>query len=151
MFEFGNNVNLHSLQYNGKNSLFDYQVTISSFEVGDPSPIEIRATVPYRDSDYDFSDIDGTLHYSRRPITVVFNIIAPTYSEADDKRREISNWLTRDRGHELTISALPYKIFRDCICTIADGDFVRVGRRSWTLTVHISCDPYIRIGEELVI
>jgi phage-related protein len=62
------------IEYNGKHSYRDFGLTLESRKIGNPSKNKILESVPFSNTQYDFSSLYGDQEYLERELTYVFNI-----------------------------------------------------------------------------
>ncbi len=90
-----------SITFNGTDSLKGMGVKIAPYPdtvIGKPQPKIVNVTVPYMDGSYDFSRIDGELHYGSRILTYTFLLFGENREELEKKRENIIEWLCGEPG-----------------------------------------------------
>lgn len=127
----------------GKWSGDDLGVEITAGGFGDPPPRNIRETVAGMDGSYDFSKIDGQLHYDDRKGSYTFCIRGRDAREAGDIKAALLVWF--GSGDQLYDENVDGYIYTDVSCTGTDEPRI-VGdeRRTILLTAHFTAAPYMR-------
>lgn len=92
----------HNITFNDKNSFSDFKLTISpESDIPIAQPKIISESVPFADGSYDFSMMDGKLHYDNLTWNYVLNIIGDNVEELIEKQSEVVNWLYAGYNVEL--------------------------------------------------
>lgn len=127
----------------GKWSGDDLGVEITAGGFGDPPPRTLRETIAGMDGSYDFSKLDGKLHYGDRTGAYTFCIRGSDASEAQDIKAALLEWLVS--GNELYDENIAGYIYTDVSCTGTDEPRI-VGdeRRTMLITAHFTAAPYMR-------
>lgn len=89
---------MHSgITFDGKHSYADFGLTIDddARSIGNPKRQIISESVPFMNSDYDFSNISGYSVYEDREIKYIFDFYAPTRQAFWEKRIQLETWLLK--------------------------------------------------------
>src|SRR5690625_130585 len=89
------------IEFDGKHSLKDFNLTISERKIGYPSKIKNEERIPFSNTVYDFSDIYGGQEYEERSIMYTFNIVnrnrigdfKQEYTDFNFYETDVLNWL----------------------------------------------------------
>lgn len=140
-----------AINYNGANSALDYHLIMRSKSIGEAEIDEIRETVPYMNGDYDFTGKFAPVSYRNRKITVSFKLFMESENDLWQRKSEIINWLTSERGGNLTFDSIKDYIFKKCSCKIKSFKQDKKDTRYAILDIEITCSPYVeKPGKELV-
>jgi len=135
-----------AINYNGANSALDYQLIMRSKSIGEAEIDEVRETVPYMNGDYDFTGKFAPVSYRNRKITVSFKMFMESENDLWQRKSEIINWLTSERGGELTFDSIKDFIFKKCSCKIKSFKQDKRDTRYAILDIEITCAPYVQKG-----
>lgn len=103
------------IEFNGKHSFKDFDLTISEKHIGDPSKVKTIEQIPWSNTEYDFSSLLGVQPYSERILTYVFNVLGPnkTKEEFNNIKTAVTNWLSGGIGKGiLKDDDFPYFYFK---------------------------------------
>lgn len=135
-----------AINYNGANSALDYQLIMRSKSIGEAEIDEIRETVPYMNGDYDFTGKFAPVSYRSRKITVSFKTFMESENDLWQRKSDIVNWLTSERGGDMTFDSIKDFIFKKCSCKIKSFKQDKKDTRYAILDVEITCAPYVQKG-----
>ena len=76
-----------------KDSYDDFDASLARFDAKPPKKKSIRETIPFFNGSYDFSTINGEVYWEDRVIECIFEILADTPEELEDKKAAFSNWV----------------------------------------------------------
>lgn len=130
-----------------KHSYYDFNLTIASKNIGNPSKIKRKERVPFSNQTYDFSEVYGGQEYEERPLTYTFNVVdRHNYSKDSFNSIKIAvlNWLLRpSEKTRLVDDAIPgYYFFAE----VENGPDLEENEFDGTLTVEFTAYPF-KIGE----
>lgn len=74
-------------------SVDDFDASVASRKIGQPTKKTIKETVPFSNKTYDFSAINGELYWNERELEYVFEIDANTPQELEEKKTAFSDWV----------------------------------------------------------
>lgn len=129
------------IEFNGKHSYKDFGLTISEFNIGNPSKIKIQERVPFSNTVYDFSELYGEQEYEERELSYTFNI---GYREKAKSfffyESEVNRWLmTPNKKVILKDDKIPGYYFLAEAVTGPSNEFKFVGG---SLTVTFIAYPF---------
>jgi len=138
---------LRHITFNGV-STGDLGITVAEADIGQAVPRIITESVPYKDGAYDFSRIDGGLHYDNRTLTYKFNIIAKTAELASTKLADVLSWVYSYDESNNTLSDEHfgnYAFTGVSVCDTPTVEYKGGARRAMVLTVKFTADPYMQL------
>lgn len=94
------------IKFNGLHSWKDFRITIKSKEIGNPSPILIKDSVPYMHGQYDFSKLYGEIAYDERTLKYTFNIFDISKRNMNLLKIKVINWLKASEKTQLFDDAI---------------------------------------------
>lgn len=77
----------------GNVSSLDFGASVTQRTIGAPKKKIIKETVPFSNVIYDFSAINGELYWEERELEYVFEIIADSPEELEEKKTAFSAWI----------------------------------------------------------
>lgn len=86
---------------NGVASNDDFDATIKERTISQPKKKAITETVPFSNQIYDFSGIDGEIYWESRSLEYIFEIVAETPEELEEKKRKFLSWIMFVQDGEL--------------------------------------------------
>jgi hypothetical protein len=96
------------------------------------------------DGTYDFSKIDGKMHYDDRTLTYAFRIHGESRADVEEKCSAVREWITSAVGAELYDDDFPEWHFTNVtVSAFGDLEYASRNGRNATLTVTLSADPYM--------
>lgn len=127
------------IKFNGLHSWKDFGITIKSKEIGSPSPILIKDSVPYMNGQYDFSKLYGEIAYDERTLKYTFNIFDISKRNMNLLKIKVINWLKTSEKSQLFDDAIVgYYFLAQCV----DFDFKEDGAIG-ELTVEFKAYPFM--------
>lgn len=133
---------INGLNFNGKHSLTDFNLTIQSKKIEPPSPQIQKETIPFMNGAYDFSTFGsgGEPVFGERNITVKFGITAKSKEELYAKYSQVLTWLIGVAGKkQLIFDEISEYYFLARIESVpAFEQVLRFG----TLEIVFVCNPY---------
>lgn len=76
-----------------KASQDDFDASMSERKIGEPVKKAIKESVPFSNVTYDFTNINGEPYWEERPLEYIFEILADTPEELEQKKKRFSNWI----------------------------------------------------------
>lgn len=127
----------------GRWSSDDLGVEILAGGFGDPPPRILKETVAGMNGSYNFSNIDGELHYDDRKGSYTFCIRGRDAKDASNIKASVISWLYS--GTELYDENIDGYIYTDVCCTGVDEPrIIGDGRRIIQLTANFTAAPFMR-------
>lgn len=74
-------------------SFDDFEATVKERVINAPKKKSIKETVPFSNKTYDFSAINGEVYWEERSLEYVFEIIADSPEELEEKKQPFVSWL----------------------------------------------------------
>ena len=84
---------LDQLRIGNEYSLDGYDASLAGRSISAPKKKEIKETVPFSNKTHDFSKINGELYWEERELQYVFEIIANSPEELEQKKTAFSGWV----------------------------------------------------------
>lgn len=132
------------IRFGGRWSGDDLGVEITAGGFSEPQPRILREKVAGMDGSYDFSRMDGSLHYDDREGYYTFHITGRTSGEAADKKAALLNWICGG-STELYDENIDGYMYVGVSCTgIDEPKIIGTARREIELTAHFTAAPYMR-------
>lgn len=101
-----------------KHSYKDFDVTIKSKDIGNPTKNKIKESVPFMNGSYDFSLIYGQQSYSERELKYVFNVVGTSKESLNFKKIKLQNWLLEGGKQKIYDDTIPgYYFLAECVST----------------------------------
>lgn len=133
---------IKQIKFNDKYNYDDFGVILSESSYSKPVPKIITETVPFKDGQWDFSRIDGELHYENITLTFVFHIVEENAIEADNLLSEITSWLFSFCGN-LYDEHIEDWHFENATCTEIDHEYLLADRTAIKVTATFTASPYM--------
>lgn len=133
------------LRINDKYSYDDYEASLKERTVSEPKKKTIKDTVAYSNKTYDFSAINGEVYWEERTLEYIFEIIADTPEELEDKKRKFLAWIMfvqDEEIHDPYITNYHFKGTFDSI-KVDDSEIEKS-----TITVTFTAYPYMIANTE---
>ncbi len=137
---------LDQLRIGKKASHDDFDASLKERRIHKPKKKIIRETVPFFSGSYDFSKINGELYWEDRTLEYIFEIIAPTPEELEEKKAAFSDWIMNVLEDELHDPYIPNYRFIATYDDMSDEDDESVEKT--TISVTFSAYPY-KIANDL--
>lgn len=132
---------MYGITFNGKHSYNDFGLYIMDKTISPPSKKKILDTVPYMNSNYDFSTLgsNGELTYDTRKIVVKLGLISDTREQLYVLYSQILSWLMDVGQSQLIFDFMPDYYFLAEVYEAPDfDDFINTGE----LTVTFVAEPF---------
>lgn len=84
---------IDQLTIGDKASYDDFGASLARFDAKPPKKKSIRETIPFFNGSYDFSAINGEVYWEDRVIECIFEMLADTPEELEEKKAAFSNWV----------------------------------------------------------
>lgn len=91
---------LDQLKIGNKASL-DFGASVAERTIGQPKKKEIKETIPFSNITYDFSAINGEVYWEERPLEYIFEILADTPEELEEKKTAFAGWVMNVFNEEI--------------------------------------------------
>lgn len=85
----------------GKGSFEDFEASLNSRKIEQPKKKTIKESVPFSNTTYDFSAINGELYWNERTLVYVFEIIADTPEELEEKKAAFADWVMNVQNEDI--------------------------------------------------
>ena len=82
-------------------SFDEFEASVKERVINTPKKKSIKETVPFSNKTYDFSAINGELYWEERSLEYVFEIIADTPEELEEKKQPFISWLMNVQEEEI--------------------------------------------------
>lgn len=131
---------IDQLRIGDRYSYDDYEASVRERSIGSPAKKTIKDTVPFSNVTYDFSKIDGELHWEERTLTYILEIDAPSPEELEIKKVDFKSWVMNVFEEELYDAFIEDYHF---IATFESIDFDDSEIEKTTITVTFSAYPFM--------
>lgn len=134
---------MRGITFDNKHSFRDFNLTIASRHIGNPSKIKRKERVPFSNEIYDFSKIYGGQEYEERPLTYTFNVV-DMYNHSKESFSSIKiavlNWLLGPNEKiKLIDDAIPGFYF---LAEVENGPALEEWEFDGSLTVEFTAYPF---------
>lgn len=129
----------------GEKASLDFGASVAERTIGQPKKKEIKETIPFSNITYDFSKINGELYWEERPLDYVFEILADTPAELEDKKIAFANWIMNTFNEEIIDPFICGYHFKGTFSDLKFADEENVEKT--TATVSFKVYPY-KIADE---
>lgn len=132
---------IRQIKFNNLKSFDDFELKIKSIEIAYPTPKTIKESVPFKNGDYDFTELYGETTYNNRSIKIAFiydGFKAITRTKLNSFYTKVINWLYNAGKSELIID---YEVgsFQGRVINISSIEVLTcVGE----ITVEFDCYPF---------
>lgn len=136
---------LDQLRINDKYSYTDYEASMKERTISEPEKKSIKDTVAYSNKTYDFSAINGEVYWEERKLEYVFEMIADSPEELEEKKRKFLGWIMFIQDEELHdpfIHGYHFRATFDGI-KVDDSEIEKA-----TITVTFTAYPYLIANKE---
>lgn len=123
-----------------KHSYDDYEASVKERTINAPTKKKIKETVPFSNTTYDFSAINGEIYWDERSLEYVFEITANTPEELEDKKQAFLAWVMNVAGESLEDPFIPDYHF---VATFDDVGIDDSEIEKTTIGVTFSAYPYM--------
>lgn len=130
-----------------KSSVDDFDASMASREIGEPKKKSIKETVPFSNKTYDFTKINGEIYWEERTLKYVFEIIADSPEELEEKKKAFKSWVMN--VHEEWLHD-PYIKEYHFVATFDSIECDDSEIEKSTITVTFTAYPYLIADEESV-
>lgn len=124
-----------------------FGATVAQRIVSQPRKKTIKESVPFSNTTYDFSGINGEVYWQERTLKYIFELIAPTAEALEAKLRPFRSWIMNIQGKELRDTYMPGYHF---VATFDSMDSDESEIEKATITVTFTAQPYIISDEPMV-
>jgi len=128
------------LQISNKYSYDDFEANVKERVIGSPKKKSIKDTVPFSNTTYDFSKIDGELYWEERELKYILEIDAMTPEELEEKKIAFKTWVMNVFEEELHDPFIEDYHF---IATFDGINFDDSEIEKTTITVTFSAYPFM--------
>lgn len=129
----------------GVGSFDEYGATVRERKDIKPKKKSIKETVPFSNVTYDFSAINGEVYWEERSLEYIFEIIANTAEELEEKKQPFVSWIMNVMKEELHDPFIKNYHF---IATFDDIDVDDSEVEKATITVKFTAYPYMISNEK---
>lgn len=124
----------------GVASFDDYEASLKERKAPAPKKKSIKETVPFSNTTYDFSGINGEVYWEDRELEYSFEITADTPEELEQKRMAFSSWVMNVSAENIYDPFVPDYHYRGTFEDISYDDDESLEKT--TITVKFSAYPY---------
>ena len=118
----------------------DYEASVKERAIKDGAKKEIKETVPFSNVTYDFSAINGEVYWEEKELEYVFEILADSPEELEDKKRAFKSWIMNVIEAELHD---PFILDYHFIATFSNIEVDDSEIEKATITVTFTAYPYM--------
>lgn len=137
------------LEFNGVTT-WDLGITVGDREIGLAPPRIVTASVPFRNGQYDFSRMDGDLHYDVRKLKYVFNVIGKTPEKAADKLSEVLEWIYSDGTGYMYDNGVCMRFTGVSVSGEPSIEYVGAAKRAIRLTANFTANPTAYVCKRII-
>lgn len=130
---------LDQLIIGDKASLDDFEASVKERVIHAPKKKSIKETVPFSNVTHDFSAINGEVYWEERTLEYVFEIIADSAEELEEKKQPFISWIMNVMNEKLYD---PFIADYHFIATYDDMDIDDSEFEKATITVKFTAYPY---------
>lgn len=138
---------LDQLIIGDKYSYLDFGASVAERKITKPKKKSIKETVPFSNAVYDFSAINGELYWEETTLEYVFEIIADSPEELEDKKRPFVSWVMNTMQAELHD---PFILDYHFVATFEEMDCDDSEIEKSTITVKFTAYPYMIANDKRV-
>lgn len=128
-------------------SFDDFGASVAERKVFAPSKKIVKESVPFSNVTHDFSKINGEIYWEERTLEYVFEILADSPEELEEKKRPFLAWVMNLMEAELHDPFIKDYHFR---ATFADMDIDDSEIEKSTITVQFTAYPYMIADKKTV-
>lgn len=136
---------LDQLRIGNKYSYDDFDASVAFRRIGEPKKKVIKETVPYSNTTYDFSAINGEVYWDERELEYTLEIDADTPEELEELKRALKNWVMNVMNEDLYDPFIEDYHFK---ATFADISFDDSEIEKTTAIVKFTAYPYMLSNKE---
>lgn len=122
-----------------KASFDDFGASVRERKINAPTKKIIKETVPFSNTTYDFTKINGEPYWEEGSVEYIFEILADTPEELEEKKIAFSNWIMLVQENKLYDPFLKDYHFK---ATFAEIDFDDSEIEKSTISVKFSTYPF---------
>ena len=130
-----------------KASFDDFGASVRERKINAPTKKIIKETVPFSNTTYDFTKINGEPYWEEGSVEYIFEILADTPEELEEKKIAFSNWIMLVQENKLYDPFLKDYHFK---ATFAEIDFDDSEIEKSTISVKFSTYPFKISNEKKV-
>lgn len=131
---------IDQLKIGNKSSYDDFGASVKSRNINPPTKKEVKATVPFSNITYDFTQINGETYWNERELEYVFEITADSPEQLEEKKTAFFAWVMNVIGGELHDPFISDYHF-DATFSGIDADDSEIEKS--TITVTFAAYPYM--------
>ena len=131
---------IDQLRIGNKYSYDDFEANVKERKIGSPKKKITKDTVPFSNTTYDFSNINGELYWEERMLKYIFEMDATTPEELEEKKIAFNTWVMNVFSEKLYDPFIEDYHF---IATFADIDFDDSEIEKTTATVNFTAYPFM--------
>lgn len=121
-------------------SLDEFDASVAERRIKKPKKKSIKESVPFSNVTHDFSAINGEIYWEDRELEYVFEIIADSPEELEEKKQRFLSWIMNVMNGELHDPFIPDYHFNATYSDIDDDDSEI---EKSTITVKFTAYPYM--------
>lgn len=140
---------IDQLKVGEKKSFDEFEASVKERTINKPKKKSIKETVPFSNITYDFSAINGEVYWEERSLEYIFEIIADTPEELEEKKKKFASWVMNMVEVELFDPFISDYHFIATFDDIKEDDEECVEKS--TITVIFTAYPYMLANEPKVI
>lgn len=123
-----------------KGSVDDFEASVATRTIGQPKKKTVKETIPYSNTTYDFSKINGEVYWEERELEYIFEMTASSAEELEEMKAAFSDWIMNVFQDTLYDPHIPDYHF---VGTFEDMEFEDgEGMDKTTATVVFKAYPY---------
>lgn len=138
---------IDQLIISGVGSFYEYGATVRERKDVKPKKKSIKKTVPFSNVTHDFSAINGEVYWEERSLEYVFEIIANTAEELEEKKQPFVSWIMNVMKEDLHDPFIKNYHF---LATFDDIDVNDSEVEKATITVKFTAYPYMISNEKRI-
>jgi len=131
---------IDQLRIGNKYSYDDYEANVKERSIGSPKKKIIKEPFPFSNITYDFSKVDGELHWQERTLQYIFEMDAVSPEELEEKKIDFKIWVMNVFEEELQDPFIEDYHF---IATFESIDFDDSEIEKTTITVTFTAYPFM--------
>lgn len=128
-------------------SFDDFGASVAERKVSAPSKKIVKESVPFSNVTHDFSKINGEIYWEERTLEYVFEILADSPEELEERKRPFLAWVMNVMNGELHDPFIKKYHF---IATYADMEIDDSEIEKSTISVQFTAYPYMVANEKTV-
>lgn len=136
---------LDQLRIGDKYSYDDFYASVCERHIGKPKKKSIKEKVPYSNTTYDFTAINGEIYWEERELEYILELDADTPEALEELKIELSSWLMNVMQENLYDPFIENYHFK---ATFEDIDFDDSEVEKTTVTVKFMAYPYMMSNNE---